>query len=99
MATRSEQAHAEEQRKGPRGWIRAGRSKPGVPREDRSPDRKHAGKKATYALEPEREGRPSRKSTRKSANRSKADSRLNIREQIQKTSPDARARKARAANQ
>jgi hypothetical protein len=99
MATRSEQTHAEEQRKGPRGSIRAGRSKPGVPLAERSPDKEHAGRKATYALEAEREGRPSRKSTRKSANRSKPDSGLNIREQLQKTSPEARARKSRAATQ
>jgi len=58
---------------------------------------KHAAKKASYALEaPSKDGRVSRKSTRSSANRAKPDSNLTLREQRQKGSPTARARKARA---
>lgn len=52
--------------------------------------------KATRAQETTEEGkRPSRKSTRKSANRSKADAALNGMEQLKKGSPDARFRKAK----
>jgi hypothetical protein len=55
----------------------------------------HSASKATYAFEPTAEGaRASRKSTRKEANRSKADTNLNLREQLQKGSPEALSRKA-----
>ncbi|HVY44907.1 MAG TPA: hypothetical protein VHB21_03470 [Minicystis sp.] len=96
MATRSEQARAKEQRKGARPSIRAGRSKPGVEPAERSREKEHAGRKATYAIEEPRAGRPTRKSTRKSANRSKPDASFNLREQLQKGSPEARARRSRA---
>jgi hypothetical protein len=59
----------------------------------------HAAKiaaKATYAPEPPHEGRPSRKSTRKSAHRVKPDSSFSLRESLQKGSPESRARRARA---
>jgi hypothetical protein len=76
--------------------VRLGRTKPGVKPADRTRAKKHAGRKATYALEDRTSGRPSRKSTRKSANRSKPDASLNAREALQKGSPAARYRKARA---
>lgn len=96
MATRAEQQHAAEQRRRRGAKTRAGRTKPGVAPEDRSRDKKHAARKATYALEESENGRPSRKSTRKSANRSKPDSNLTAREALQKGTPTARFRKARA---
>ena len=88
MATKSEQFHAEEQQTGNDKATREGRSKPGIPEGDRSRDK-------TYALE-ETSGQPSRKSTRKSANRAKPDASLNLREALQKGSPEAKFRKAKA---
>lgn len=97
MATKSEQHHAEEQRTGrakaPK--KRVSRSKPGSPAAKRRPTTKRGAGKATYAIEPTRAGRPSRKSTRKSANRVKADSNLTLREDRQKGSPESRFEKAR----
>lgn len=86
MATRAEQYRAEQQRTGKKK-VRSGRSKPGVPEGARSRAKPHAAKKATYALE-ESKGRPTRKSTRKAANRMKPDAGLNRREELQKGSPE-----------
>ena len=99
MATRSEQFRATEARHGQSEGAaqrRAARSKPGATSEQRSRSKVHADKKATYALEPATSGRPSRKSTRKSANRSKPDTAFNLTEQLKKGSPEARFRRARA---
>jgi hypothetical protein len=101
MATRSEQKHADEQRRGARDTKpnkRVNRSKPGSAPADRLRSKKHAKRKATHAIEPDRKGRPSRESTRKSANRSKPDTNLNLRENMVKGSPEARFRKADAAS-
>ena len=95
MATKSEQFHAEEQRTSGGKAEREGRSKPGIPAGERSHEKKHAEKKATYAIEPASD-QPSRKSTRKSANRAKPDTNLILREELQKGSPEAKARKAKA---
>lgn len=95
MATRAEQYRAEEQRKGKRK-VRSGRSKPGVPGPKRTRAKKHAAKKATYALEETKGKRPSRKSTRKAANRMKPDAGLNRREELQKGSPENRYEKSAA---
>lgn len=95
MATRAERHRTEEQRKGRGATTRVGRSKPGAKPDARTRETKRAGRKATYALEEGTVGRPSRKSTRKSANRSKPDASLNAREQLKKNSPAARYRKAR----
>lgn len=114
MATRSEQYHADEQRRGDatRG-KRDGRAKPGIPPEDRSPDKessgaaggsrssggKHAGQKATHALEEVEDGkRPSRKSTRGGANHTKPDSGLGLRAAQAKAKPEAVAARARVRN-
>src|SRR6186997_2882598 len=97
MATQAEQKHAEDQRRVRRAKTRAGRTKPGVAPAERSRDKAHAGKKASYALDESSSKRPSRKSTRKGANRSKPDASLNIREALVKGSPEARYRRARAA--
>lgn len=60
-------------------------------------DKAHAASKATHALEPTSPGkRPTRKSTRKSANRAKGDAAFNITEQVKKGAPSVRARNARA---
>ncbi len=98
MSTKSEQYRAEEQRKGPATAKRnRSGSKPGVAPAKRSRSKTRAGKKATYAYEPTQAGkRPSRKSSRKSANRSKPDAAFNIGEEIAKTRPTARFRKDRA---
>jgi len=97
MATRSEQFHANEQRKSAKSRMRPGRTKPGVAPKNRSRAKDHAGKKATFALETtEAEKRPSRKSTRKSANRAKPDSTFNAVEELRKGSPESRFRKDRA---
>jgi hypothetical protein len=97
MATRSEQFHADEQRTSAKSHRRAGRTKPGVAPKNRSRAKDHAAKKATYALETtEGDKRPSRKSTRKSANRAKSDSSFNAVEELRKGSPESRFRKDRA---
>jgi hypothetical protein len=99
MATRAEQYKAAAERHGADDAAaskRAKASKPGSPPAKRAAAKKAAGRKASYALEPKRAGRPSRKSTRKSANRSKPDTNLTLREGRTKGSPEARARKANA---
>lgn len=98
MATRAEQYRAEEERgnrKAPKRKAQA--DKPGVAPQDRTRARKRVAKKATYALEESTGGaRPSRKSTRKSANRAKPDAALTRREAGQKGSPESRYAKTRA---
>ena len=98
MATRAEQFHADEQRSGQASSRRRrGQTKPGVPTKKRSRAKEHAAKKAPYALEVTTDGgRPSRKSTRKSANRAKPDTAFNATEELQKGSPESRYRKGRA---
>jgi hypothetical protein len=58
-----------------------------------SHDKGHAGRKATHALEVSAK-RPSRESTRASANRVKADAAMNITEEVRQGGPEARARRA-----
>ncbi len=100
MATKAEQFHAEEQRlhRGKKHGKNASGSKPGSKPSVRSAKRKHAGKKATHAIEPTtaKGTRPSRKSTRKSANRAKPDATFNLQEEQRKGSPTARFRKSSA---
>jgi hypothetical protein len=90
MATRSEQFRADAQRTG----KKKKRKNPEAKKPTRA--KSHAAKKATYALEEAGGKRPSRKSSRKSANRAKPDSGLNIREEIQKGSPERAYEKAAA---
>ena len=62
-----------------------------------SHDKQHAGAKATHAFEATAPGeRPSRQSTRKSANRAKSDAAFNLTEETKKGSPTNLARKSRA---
>ena len=96
MATRAEQAHADAQRTSKAGRRAAAKSKsksgPAA-----APRRGRSASKATVAREsPGPDGRTSRKSTRKSANHMKSTSTVEIREGIQKGSPEAKARRARA---
>jgi hypothetical protein len=96
MATKAEQFKAATERTHkPKAGIRAKRSKPGAPPGTRNKESKHAGKKATYALE-DSATKASRKSTRKASNRAKPDSAFNLTEQTKKDSPTARFRKSAA---
>src|SRR4051794_503680 len=98
MATRAELAREEEERKRSAAKRRAA-AKAAKARAAKAPparEKTHKETKATYAVEPPHEGKPSRKSTRKSANRSKSDTNFNLRESLQKGSPEARARRSRA---
>lgn len=56
----------------------------------------HAAKKATYALEDSATGRPSRRSSRRAANRAKPGSNLTRQKQREVRSPEARAEQAKA---
>ncbi len=99
MATRAESRRAEEQRHGitPKARKRARAKKTRAQKLGAPHPATHAGAKATYALEiPSKKGRASRKSTRASANRSKPDSNLVLREGRRKGSPESRSRRARA---
>lgn len=93
MATRAETFRAGSARTGTAKKTSARKPKKGA----WSHDKAHAGKKATHALEAARIGRPSRQSTRKSANRSKADAAMNITEQVRKGAAPFRARRSRAS--
>jgi hypothetical protein len=97
MATRAEQFRAEAQRK--KSPRKAKPKRASAPSSDKGTARasQHAGRKASYALESSGpDGKRSRKSTRGSANRVKADASLNIRESLVKGSPEAKFRKSRA---
>lgn len=84
MATKAQQFRAEEERHSMKEAAER-RSKP----DPKTNESVRAGKKATYALE-ETNGRHSRKSSRKAANRAKPDTGLTLREQLVKTSPKER---------
>jgi len=56
----------------------------------------HAAKKATYALEDSATGRPSRRSSRRAANRAKPGSNLTRQKQREIRSPEALAERAKA---
>lgn len=56
----------------------------------------HAAKKATYALEDSATGRPSRRSSRRAANRAKPGSNLTRQKQRENRSPEAQAERAKA---
>lgn len=97
MATQSEQFHADEQRREGEKKRKKAQSKADTQKVRTRPKKGHTETKATYALEPKTDGkRPSRKSTRKSANHAKSDAGLTRVEQQRKGSPDAAFRKSRA---
>jgi hypothetical protein len=94
MSTKAEDVRAESQKKGPS-------KKKTRKLAQRKPKKAHAppiaaGKKARVAKESSAPGkRPSRKSTRGSANRAKSDSTLEIHAEAKKNAPTARARSAK----
>jgi hypothetical protein len=94
MATKSEQAKAEAAKKGPKP-KRARKLARRKPKDEQHVhhEPKAAGKKATYEKEPApaKGKRPSRKSTRAGANRSKPDTNMNLRSERAKSSPKSRA--------
>ena len=93
MATRAEQFRSAQERTHRKGRVSAKKPKKAAWGKSKS----HAADKATHALERTEPGkRPSRKSTRSSANRAKADAAFNITEETRKGSPAAKARRARA---
>jgi hypothetical protein len=94
MATRAEQYHSDEQRKGgkPHHTSTKKAKKPAWSRE-----KHHAEVKATHALEDTAPGkRPSRESTRASSNRAKPDAGFELTEEARKGAPRVRAGAARA---
>ncbi len=98
MATKAEQARAESTKKGTkpkRARKLAQRKTDAEKHEHHEP--KAAAKKATYRKEPPppKGKRPSRKSTRAGANRSKPDTNLNLRSERAKSAPKARAQAAK----
>jgi len=98
MATRAQRQHADSQRHGPSAKTKK-RAAAKKARKEKLATRhadEHAAKKATYAIETHGKARPSRKSTRASANRAKADTNFNLREEMTKGSPESRYRKASA---
>ena len=98
MATKAERARAEAEKKGPKPKRvrKLARRKLGAEKHEHH-EPIAAGKKATYEKEPAppKGKRPSRKSTRAGANRSKPDTNLNLRSERAKSSPKARARAAK----
>jgi hypothetical protein len=91
MATKAEQYRSNEQRTG----HPAHQSRRQPRKATWSHDKAHAGNKATHALEEVTAGRPSRTSTRRSANRAKSDSAYNLTEEARQDAPQARARRAK----
>jgi hypothetical protein len=91
MATRSEQFHADAQRhpskKSRKRAAEHAVKKARVKRKTKAHENVRAGKKATVALQP-----GSRKSTRKSANRSKFDAAIEVRGERAQGTPEARFR-------
>lgn len=92
MATKAQRAKSEAQRTG-----RGGRTSIKKPRKSGwSHDKAHARSKATHALESSSGARPSRESTRGSANRVKSDAARNITQEARRNAPEQVARHARA---
>ena len=97
MATRAEQSRSEGQRTHGAGRHKSHVAKRKPKKAAWSHHSAHAASKATHALEDTAPGkRPSRESTRGSANRAKADSALNLTEQTKNGAPTNRARMSRA---
>jgi hypothetical protein len=94
MATKAEQFRAAVERSHSHREGRQAETARGVRAANRST---HTARKAVFKLEESvGHGRPSRKSTRKAANRIKPDSNLELRQQRGTHSPETRARRAAA---
>ncbi len=97
MATKAEQSRSSAERTHGAGRHKSHVSAKKPKKVAWSHDKPRAGSKATRALEDTAPGkRPSRTSTRGSSNRSKADSALNVTEEVRKGAPTNRARKSHA---
>lgn len=91
MATKAEQFRYEQERAHPRRSPPAEPRAPKAPRPTDGSRRRsdHAARKAGYALE-SGEGRPSRKSTRGSANRQKTDVQFRMKKRVSEVRPEDR---------
>ena len=102
MSTKAERFRYQSERSGPKLPKAPPRprkqsvdtSEPGVSASDRSPGvprnaSEHAAKKASYKLETSAT-KPSRKSTRRSANRVKTDSKMRVKRRLAESRPSAR---------
>jgi hypothetical protein len=97
MTTRAQDHRSEMERSGKE--RASARKQPPAQRRFTHNDAPRAGEaQASYAIE-ETNGRPSRKSTRSSSNRMKADAPLQITTRTKLTSPGARAARARSGAQ
>jgi hypothetical protein len=107
MATKAEEFRYWQQRSGPkkakqpprpRRDVTVDTSMPGVSATDRRAGARHAGiragKKALFALETSA-GKPSRKSTRKAANRQKTDVQARIKRRTSESRPSDATRRGR----
>ncbi len=93
MATRSEWFRYEAERSGPKKQKavqrRRGRAD-GASAETTHNTSERASKRAAYALEPAGAGRPSRKSSRKAANRQKTDVQFRMKRKTSEARPESR---------
>ncbi len=97
MATKAEQTRAEAEKKGPNPKKAKKAAQKKTAKKAGASTNKKAGKKATFAKETTAPGkRPSRKSTRSSANRSKPDTNLTLRSERAKRAPENAAATAKA---
>jgi hypothetical protein len=98
MATKAEQFRANEQKSGAKGKKPKRRSTRKPKKAAWKRESHHAETKATHAIEerPSTGKRPSRVSSRGSANRAKGDASFERREEGKGTSSDAQYRKAKA---
>ena len=98
MATKAEKFRANEEKTGIKGRKPKRKSKKKPKKATWKHESHHADVKATHALEarPAKGKRPSRVSSRASANRAKGDASFERREEDKKTSPESRYRKASA---
>jgi hypothetical protein len=94
MATRSERFRYEVERSGPKKAKQPARPRgraDGANEETTTHNASsRAGKHAAYALEPASGGRPSRKSSRKAANRQKTDVQFRMKQKTSEVRPESR---------
>jgi len=97
MATRSEQFRYQAERSGPKKekaeQRRRGRADGAGPATPHNASQR-ASKRAAYALEPSGTGRPSRKSSRKAANRQKTDVQFRMKRKTSESRPERRSKGA-----
>jgi hypothetical protein len=93
MATRSERFRYEVERSGPKKAkqpVRPRGRADGANEKTPHNSSLRAGKHAAYALEPASGGRPSRKSSRKAANRQKTDVQFRLKQKTSEVRPESR---------